>query len=91
MLLEYPFLVVFFSNENSKSYCIGDCRGTGLPRQVFNKEHFTKDIFNSKEGKRCDYCHVILEDSIMDKIPNPAVGEQMWLDNALLNRNKKYI
>lgn len=42
-----------------------------------------------KEGKMCSYCHVILEDSIMDKVNKPEVGEEMWLDHCLMNRNKK--
>lgn len=68
---------------------LGNCKGTGLPRQVFSQEHYTKDVFN-KEGVSCEYCHVVLEDSVMNQIKKPEVGEQLWLDHQLINRNKKY-
>lgn len=71
------------------SFHEGDCNGTGLPKQVFSREHWTKDVFN-KEGVYCKYCHVVLEDSVMDTIKTPDVGEKLWLDHHLLNRNKKY-
>lgn len=61
----------------------------GLPRKVFSKEHWTKDVFD-KEGRNCQYCHVVLEDAIMDKVSKPEVGETMWLEKWLVNRAKKF-
>ena len=82
MLSIFPFQVcfVFF-------LLLGDCNGTSLPRKVFKVEHYTKDVF--QQEKNCDFCHVILDDGIMDKVQKPEVGEQLWLDKFLLNPNKK--
>ena len=40
MSMIYLFLVW----SKSSKFLLGDCKGFGLPRKVFNMEHFTKDI-----------------------------------------------
>ena len=38
----------------------------------------------------CKFCHVVLRDDILEAVPKPEVGEQMWLDCIAVNRNKKF-
>ena len=39
----------------------------------------------------CKFCHVVLRDDVLEAVPKPEVGEQMWLDSIAVNKNKKCI
>ena len=84
----------------SFTFILGDCKGFGLPRKVFNMEHFTKDImaegiFKSNRlsslGGMCKFCHVIVKDDMLELSPKPNEGEEMWLSHIAVNKNKKYV
>lgn len=70
-------------------YKIGNCQGLGIPNKVFNMEKWSKDTF--QQGDRCQFCHVVLSESLSSKIPAPKVGEQMWLDNIARSKSKQYL
>ena len=50
-------------------------------------EKWSKDTF--EQGDRCQFCHVVLSESLSSKIPAPKVGEQMWLDNIAKSKSKQ--
>ena len=68
---------------------LGNCNGTEIPKKVFNKEMFTKDVFH--ERGHCAFCHIVLDDSVMQTIKAPESGEKMWLETMCMNRNKKWM
>ena len=39
----------------------------------------------------CKFCHVVLRDDVLEAVPKPEVGEQMWLDSIAMNKNKKCV
>lgn len=39
----------------------------------------------------CKFCHVVLRDDVLEAVPKPDVGEQMWLDSIAVNKNKKRV
>ena len=75
--------------ETAEAYQLpipGDCHGLSLPQKVFNTEKWASDTY--EKGERCQFCHVVLTDSVIEKIPEPGIGEQMWLEKIVRNRNK---
>ena len=78
---------------------VGDCHGLGLPKKVFKMEKWSKDTFDGGvflfrschvEGM-CKFCHVVLRDDVLEAVQKPEVGEQMWLDSIVMNKNKKCV
>ena len=51
-------------------------------------EKWSRDTY--QRGDRCQFCHVVLSESLSTKIPAPKVGEQMWLDNIARSKSKQY-
>ena len=39
----------------------------------------------------CKFCHVIVTDNMLELSPKPKEGEEMWLNNIAVNKNKKYV
>lgn len=60
-----------------------------IPKKVFNKEIFTKDVFH--ERGRCAFCHIVLDDDVMQSIKEPESGEKMWLETMCVNRSRTCI
>lgn len=56
---------------------------------MFNKEIFTKDVFH--ERGRCTFCHIVLDDDVMQSIKEPESGEKMWLETMCVNRSRTCI
>ena len=56
---------------------------------MFNKEIFTKDVFH--ERGRCAFCHIVLDDDVMQSIKEPESGEKMWLETMCVNLSRTCI